>query len=75
MKALTHSPGHFNSTCASILSRMLDTVPRIVNLTKVIESIRVKPDSISLVSLRNGSFSLSGYVCVSLLVNLGFVSS
>jgi hypothetical protein len=65
MRAFAHSPSVFSATCAAILARMLNTVPRAVTLTDIIVPQAVKPDSVSLVRLRNGGFSLGGAVRVS----------
>jgi hypothetical protein len=65
MKAFAQSSSFFRSTCAALFARMLDTVPRGVALTEVIEPLSVKPTSIKLVLLANGSFSLGGSVRVS----------
>jgi hypothetical protein len=37
------SPDFFASTCQNLLERMLNTVPRGVQLTDIITPIRVKP--------------------------------
>jgi hypothetical protein len=43
------SPQVFSSTCGSLLARMLDTVPRGVQLTQVITPLPVKPSGLDLV--------------------------
>jgi hypothetical protein len=69
MKALAHSASLFSSTCASLIARMLNTVPRTVTLTEVLEPLPVKPTDLSLIMhANNGSFSLSGDVRVRLFL-------
>ncbi|KAJ6480791.1 heme peroxidase, partial [Mycena vitilis] len=46
MNAFPKSPELFASTCATLFARMLDTVPRDVQLTDVIEPLPVKPANI-----------------------------
>jgi hypothetical protein len=43
------SPDLFASTCANLFARMLDTVPKGVELTDVITPLPVKPNSIKLI--------------------------
>jgi hypothetical protein len=43
------SPDLFASTCANLFARMLDTVPKGVQLTDVITPLPVKPNSIKLI--------------------------
>ncbi|KAJ7744575.1 heme peroxidase [Mycena metata] len=61
MRSFANSPGHFASTCANLFARMLDTVPRGVQLTEVIEPLPVKPASINLV-MNGGTLELTGLV-------------
>jgi Na+/phosphate symporter len=65
MKELAKSSGLFSSTCGALLTRMLNTVPRNVTLTYVIEPLPVKPADLTLMRNNNGTFSLSGNVRVS----------
>ena len=43
---------------------MLDTVPKTVQLTEIIEPLPVKPQDISLVYMGDGTFHLTGQVRV-----------
>ncbi|KAJ7082842.1 heme peroxidase [Mycena belliarum] len=61
MKSFADSAEVFASTCGSLLARMLDTVPRGVNLTEVIQPVPVKPTQVTLV-LDGDSLKLSGLV-------------
>jgi Na+/phosphate symporter len=65
MKVFAQSPALFRSICASLVARMIDTVPRDVKLTEVIKPLPVKPDSLQLMHHKNNSFSLTGNVRVS----------
>jgi collagenase-like PrtC family protease len=63
--ALAKSPGLFLATCGALLARMLDTVPRDVVLTEVIEPLPVKPADLSLIMHSDdNSFLLSASVRV-----------
>ena len=57
-------PASFRSACQSLLTRMLDTVPKTVQLTEVIEPLPVKPQDISLTYMGDGTFHLTGQVRV-----------
>jgi hypothetical protein len=59
------------STCTGLFERMLNTVPRDVQLTEVIEPLPVKP-VLTMVRAANGTFMLSGSVrvCLSFCVLL-----
>jgi hypothetical protein len=48
------------STCGTLFARMLDTVPRGVQLTEVVEPISVRPDQLILSRATNGSLILQG---------------
>ncbi|KAJ7364684.1 heme peroxidase, partial [Mycena albidolilacea] len=61
MKSFADSPDLFASTCATLLARMLDTVPRDVKLTDVIEPLPVKPTQLQLIH-DGDSLKLSGLV-------------
>jgi hypothetical protein len=70
MKALAKSPSLFASTCGTLLSRMLNTVPRSVKLTEVIEPLPVKPTDYSLVvHPDNNTFTFNANVRVSISVS------
>ncbi|KAJ7792458.1 heme peroxidase [Mycena leptocephala] len=49
MRSFATSLKHFHSTCAHVLARMFDTVPRAVHLTEVITPLPVKPHAIQLI--------------------------
>ncbi|KAJ7742603.1 heme peroxidase [Mycena metata] len=44
MRSFANSPDVFSSTCATLIARMLDTVPAGIQLTEVITALPVKPD-------------------------------
>ncbi|KAJ7702619.1 heme peroxidase [Mycena metata] len=51
-----------NQTCGALLERMLNTVPKAVQLTDVIEPLAVKPYQLVLTLASNGSLVLTGYI-------------
>ncbi|KAJ7901363.1 heme peroxidase [Mycena leptocephala] len=61
MRSFANSPPLFASTCADLIARMIDTVPRGVKLTEVITPLLVKPDGVQL-ALNNDTLELSGEV-------------
>jgi hypothetical protein len=63
LRRFADSPELFASTCANLIARMLDTVPREVELTEIITPLRVKPQGIVL-SLAGDTLKLSGEVRV-----------
>lgn len=63
MKALA-DPDTFQSQCASILARMIDTVPSDVKLTDPIEPIVIKPDITSFGLINATHLTLSGRIRV-----------
>jgi hypothetical protein len=70
MKTLAESPSLFASTCASLLARMLDTVPRGVVLTDVVDPLPVKPAELTLIMHpNNNSFTFNGNVRVSRIIS------
>ncbi|KAH7101482.1 heme peroxidase [Auriculariales sp. MPI-PUGE-AT-0066] len=62
MRAFARDAGHFRKTCKSLLERMIDTVPKSVKLTEVIQPLPAKPFQLKLTYLKNGTISLSGEV-------------
>ncbi|KAM5540907.1 hypothetical protein V8D89_005551 [Ganoderma adspersum] len=62
MSGFAADPASFRSACQSLLTRMLDTVPKTVQLTEVIEPLPVKPQDISLTYMGDGTFHLTGQV-------------
>ncbi|KAJ6550225.1 heme peroxidase [Mycena capillaripes] len=61
MRSFADSPELFASTCANLFARMLDTVPRGVQLTEVITPLPVKP-IITRFALDGDTLQLSGRV-------------
>lgn len=57
-------PAVFASTCASLFSRMIDTVPKGVKLTDVIEPLPVKPQNVALTYMDDKNLLLTGDVRV-----------
>jgi hypothetical protein len=57
---LAASETFFRSTCATLFERMLNTVPKGVQLTQVIEPLPVKPHGIGFIRLTNGNFIMKG---------------
>ncbi|EJD44732.1 hypothetical protein AURDEDRAFT_35480, partial [Auricularia subglabra TFB-10046 SS5] len=62
MHAFADSPEFFSKTCAELFARMLDTVPRGVQLTEVIKPLGVKPQDVALEYNLDGTLTLSGEV-------------
>ncbi|KAK7065007.1 peroxidase [Favolaschia claudopus] len=62
MQSFADSPDLFASTCSSLFARMLDTVPRGVQLTDVIEPLWVKPDGLRLTLVDGNTLQFSGEV-------------
>ncbi|KAL1717978.1 heme peroxidase [Schizophyllum commune] len=62
MSAFAKDADHFASTCASLLARMIDTVPKGVELTEVIKPLPVKPSQVKLTYSKSGNITLSGEV-------------
>ncbi|KAJ7611543.1 heme peroxidase [Mycena polygramma] len=61
MQSFADSPKLFASTCATLFARMLDTVPKGVQLTDVIDPLPVKPAQVTLI-LDEDTLKLSGSV-------------
>ncbi|KAJ7260472.1 heme peroxidase [Mycena haematopus] len=61
MRAFAESPAFFASTCADLYARMLNTVPRGVVLSDVIEPLPVKPSEVKL-TMNSDTLQLSGFV-------------
>jgi len=51
MLSFANSPELFASTCADLLARMLETLPRGMLLREVIATLSVKPHSVQLLSV------------------------
>ncbi|KAH7092728.1 heme peroxidase [Auriculariales sp. MPI-PUGE-AT-0066] len=62
MAAFARSPQLFAKTCSTLISRMIDTVPKGVKLSDVLEPLPVKPDNIDLVYVGDGTLRLGGEV-------------
>ncbi|KAJ6457968.1 putative L-ascorbate oxidase [Mycena sanguinolenta] len=61
MRAFAKSPELFAATCADLYARMLNTVPRGVVLTELIEPLPVKPSKVTL-TMDGDILELSGFV-------------
>ncbi|KAH8077081.1 heme peroxidase [Cristinia sonorae] len=57
-------PAVFRSKCAELLARMVDTVPKEVTLTDVIQPILFKPVGVQLIWVGGGNLALTGEVRV-----------
>lgn len=55
-----NSPELFSKTCATLFERMLNTVPRGVELSEVIKPLPVKPKRVLLKYMGDGGLLLSG---------------
>ena len=60
---MASSQEYFFSTCARLFERMINTVPKTVTLTSVIDPIPLKPRRVSL-RLEGGLISASGEIRV-----------
>lgn len=58
------SPAFFSSTCSKLFERMLNTVPRGVQLTDVIDPLAIKPQKIALIYMGDGGLRLTGEIRV-----------
>ncbi|KAJ7280746.1 heme peroxidase [Mycena rebaudengoi] len=63
MLSFGNSPNLFTATCADLFARMIDTVPRGVELSEVINPLPVRPDLVEIV-LMGDKLGLSGTVRV-----------
>ncbi|KAJ7821314.1 heme peroxidase [Mycena olivaceomarginata] len=61
MASFAKSPELYASTCATLFARMLDTVPKGVELTEVITPLPVKPEILTML-FDNGTVQFSGEV-------------
>jgi hypothetical protein len=71
--SFAQSPQLFAQTCAALLARMVDTVPNGVKLTEVINPLPVKPQSVQVVYMQDGTLILEGQVRVGDLLCLSDV--
>ncbi|KAJ7499491.1 heme peroxidase [Mycena latifolia] len=62
MRAFAQDPNFFSSQCGSLLERMLNTVPKTVQLSEVIEPLPVKPYELVLSLATNGTLIMTGYI-------------
>ncbi|KAF7301124.1 Peroxidase [Mycena indigotica] len=62
MKAFAKDATSFQKTCGNLFERMLNTVPKSVQLTDVIDPLPVKPYQLALNLADDGSLELSGYI-------------
>lgn len=65
MKALADSREYFNSQCSALFARMIDTVPREVQLTQPITPYPVKPFGMLLYLMNETALRLEGNIRVS----------
>jgi hypothetical protein len=65
MAHLAASNDYFAATCSSLLERMINTVPKGVVLSNVIDPYSVKPWFLEINLTPNGTMALSGIVRVS----------
>lgn len=61
IKDLAKSPAHFASKCASVISRMIDTVPKGVSLSPAIDPRALRHANITLNVDWSGQMTLSGF--------------
>ncbi|KAM5373013.1 hypothetical protein ACJZ2D_007224 [Fusarium nematophilum] len=64
MKAMARKPSQFESKCAKVFSRMIDTVPKGVRLSSPIEAIDIKPYISELYLNDDGNLTFAGRVRV-----------
>lgn len=64
MAKMAASNNYFASTCGSLLERMINTVPKEVVLSNVIDPYPVKPWFLDIELSTNGTMGLSGIVRV-----------
>jgi hypothetical protein len=57
MSSFANSPKLFATTCARLFARMIDTVPKGVKLTEVIEPLPAKPQGVQVTVLANSIFT------------------
>ncbi|ETW81281.1 heme peroxidase 8 [Heterobasidion irregulare TC 32-1] len=62
LQALSQSSNYFRKACAQLFSRMIDTVPKDVKLTTIIEPMVYKPVNVSLGLTSDSNSSLSIYL-------------
>ncbi|KAH7101145.1 heme peroxidase [Auriculariales sp. MPI-PUGE-AT-0066] len=60
MTSFASNADHFRSTCSDLLTRMIETVPAAVELTPVIEPLRIKPEIEELLYTAGGALNLRG---------------
>ena len=65
MMELSQSTEAFFSTCQLLLGRMIDTVPRGIQLSEPVKPLTLKPVNVSLDMGRDGELTLSGAIRVS----------
>jgi hypothetical protein len=64
MRTFAQDPEFFSAQCESLLERMLNTVPKTVQLSDVIEPLPVKPHQLVLSLAANGTLAISGFIRV-----------
>jgi hypothetical protein len=65
MSKMAASNDFFMSTCTDVLERMINTVPKGVELTDVIHPYPVKPSFLRTELGSNGTMTVSGHIRVS----------
>lgn len=64
MKRLALSQDYFLETCTKLFTRMIDTVPRGVQLSEVITPVPVKPDNLVIAINESGDITFKGDIRV-----------
>ncbi|KAI0095735.1 heme peroxidase [Hypoxylon sp. NC0597] len=64
IRRMADSQRFFWDTCTTLLERMLNTVPKDVQLTDIIQPIRIKPNNLFITVNANGTETISGEVRV-----------
>ncbi|KAJ7914695.1 heme peroxidase [Mycena leptocephala] len=62
MRTFAQDPEFFSAQCESLLERMLNTVPKTVQLSDVIKPLPVKPHQLVLSLAANGTLAISGFI-------------
>ncbi len=70
MSRFAASNSLFVSTCTTLLERMINTVPKNVVLSDIIEPVLVKPRALAIAVNPNGTMTISGTVRVSNIASL-----
>lgn len=65
MRTFAEDPAYFSAQCATLLERMINTVPKEITLSEVIVPYPVKPQGLSLVIVNETALLLTGQIRVS----------